>query len=241
MERRYSKLNWRDVKDASGINTCILPVGTIEAHGIIPLGTDIDIPERLALDTADSLNAFVLPSMPYGITNSLIPYPGSIDVSEDAFSQIIYDICCSIAKEGFQNIIIMNGHGGNNNALSSIKKQIWQETGMNVIIMHWWMFAGDICRDVFKKEGGHGIIDETAMMMHIDEKSVRFNFETGDNYYLVEEGIDVFPVPGPSIMYSEDAGKNLNDRAKADEFYDRVRNIVQEKLESVLKQLENNF
>ncbi len=241
MERRYSKLNWRDIKTASDVNTCILPVGTIEAHGIIPLGTDIDIPERLSLDIADSLNAFVLPSMPYGITNSLIPYPGSIDISVDAFSQIIYDISSSIAKEGFSNIIIMNGHGGNNNALSSIKKEIWRETGMNVIIMHWWMFAGDICRDVFGKEGGHGIVDETAMMMHIDEKSVRFDMETMDNYYQVEEGVDVFPVPGPSIMYSGNAGKNLNDKAKADLFYDRVRDTVLQKLEAVLNQLEKNF
>lgn len=240
MERRYLKLNWRDIKEMGDIRTCILPVGTIEAHGIIPLGTDIDIPESLSNDMAEELNAFVLPSMPYGITNSLLPYPGSIDISEEAFSRIITDVCLSIAKEGFENIIIMNGHGGNNQALSNVKKDIWAATGMNVIIVHWWMFAGDICRDVFNADGGHGIVDETAMMMHIDTNSVRFDYENKDNYYLVEEGIEAFPVPGPSIMYSENAGRNVDDKSKADIFYARVLERVTGKVAEMLRLFSSN-
>jgi len=35
---------------------------------------------------------------------------------------------------------------------------------MFVIIIHWWIVGYPVCREVFGKEGGHGGVDETAMV-----------------------------------------------------------------------------
>ena len=119
MERRFLKLNWHDIKTRDkAIDKLILPIGTVEAHGITMTGTDVMIPESLSNDMADDLNAFVLPTMPYGITSSLLPYSGSIDISAEALKRIVLDIAHSVIKDNFKYLIIMNGHGGNNNALS---------------------------------------------------------------------------------------------------------------------------
>ena len=58
------------------ITRVLVPVGTMEAHGVLPLGTDTLIPDRLADRLAEPLDALIAPAMPYGITSSLLPYPG---------------------------------------------------------------------------------------------------------------------------------------------------------------------
>lgn len=58
----------------------LVPVGTIEAHGIAGLGTDNQIPLSVAGRIADKVNALIAPAINYGITRTLLPYPGSLTV-----------------------------------------------------------------------------------------------------------------------------------------------------------------
>ena len=53
------------------IETALVPVGTLEPHGILSLGTDNEIPARLAEAIAARLNALVAPTIPYGVTAHL--------------------------------------------------------------------------------------------------------------------------------------------------------------------------
>ena len=50
MSVRMNDLSWEQFRDRvpSACDLAIVPVGTIEAHGAIPLGTDTIIPEALA-------------------------------------------------------------------------------------------------------------------------------------------------------------------------------------------------
>jgi creatinine amidohydrolase len=63
MERRMQYMNWIDFKKLipKRIKTVILPIGTIEAHGVIPLGTDNIIPEEIALEIAEKIDAVICP------------------------------------------------------------------------------------------------------------------------------------------------------------------------------------
>ena len=72
MERELQKLSWLKVRDLvpSQIDTIILPVGTVEAHGSDCLGTDNYIPENNAHGIAERINALIAPTMPFGITKS---------------------------------------------------------------------------------------------------------------------------------------------------------------------------
>lgn len=63
----------------------ILPIGAVEAHGPhLPLGTDNFLAERLSEKLAERLNAFVLPTLPYGQVWSLKNFPGSINISNES-------------------------------------------------------------------------------------------------------------------------------------------------------------
>jgi len=242
MERRIFRLNWSELKELrKSINKVILPVGTIEAHGLTSLGTDAAIPERLSIELAEPLNALVLPTVNYGITSSLLPYAGSINIDDKTFEDYIFNIALSSKKEGFKYFIIMNGHGGNNNALKNLKKRIFTETGMFVIVVHWWEFAYPICKDVFGGDGGHAGVDETAMMYHIDPESVRTEFADNAEYYKIVDGIESMPSPSPYIVYSDSFAKITFDKAKINEYHEKVLNGLFDSLKCIIEQMETNL
>ena len=78
MERELQRLNWQTVRDLvpEKTTTVILPVGTLEAHGSACLGTDNIIPETIARDIAERINALIAPTVNHGVTKSLLGYPG---------------------------------------------------------------------------------------------------------------------------------------------------------------------
>ena len=71
--RDMNAVNWMDFGRwvPSRIQTVLLPVGTLEAHGVANNGADNTVPEAIARDLAEPLNAMVAPTVPYGITTSL--------------------------------------------------------------------------------------------------------------------------------------------------------------------------
>src|SRR6266705_3394322 len=81
-ERRLSHLNWMEMGELvpRRVHTLLLPVGTLEAHGITSLGTDNVIPTRLSEALAERLNAMVAPTIPFGVTAHLGALAGGTHV-----------------------------------------------------------------------------------------------------------------------------------------------------------------
>src|SRR5688572_23916502 len=119
--REMSDINWMEFKEVvpSKINTVILPTGTLEPHGVINNGADIIAPVAIARKIAHEVNAMIAPVVPYGITGSMDAYPGAFSVSESAYRAYMRDVLVGLAKNGFRNIIIVNGHGGPQTAVLS--------------------------------------------------------------------------------------------------------------------------
>src|SRR5690625_1310946 len=125
MEFQYE--NSCQVKDKiSQYKTAILPVGAVEAHGPhLPLGTDNILAERLANKLAKEINAFILPTLPYGQVWSLKNFPGSIHIKNSSLINIIVDIGESVSKQGFKKFIMVNGHLGNQTALKEAARILY--------------------------------------------------------------------------------------------------------------------
>ena len=111
MERELQRLSWTKIKNLvpDKINTILIPLGTIEAHGSAALGTDNLIPEAIALDQAERLNALIAPTLNYGITKSLYRYPGSITVQPENYTPFIIDIFNSLIDHKFKYLIMPPG------------------------------------------------------------------------------------------------------------------------------------
>ncbi len=95
--------------------TCILPIGVFEKHGAhLPLGTDLYIAREFALRAAVKEYTVVYPWYYFSQINEARHQPGTISYSPDLIWKILQETLNELARNGFDKIIIVNGHGGNN-------------------------------------------------------------------------------------------------------------------------------
>lgn len=98
---------------------CVVPLGIIEKHGpSLPLGTDLMIVRDVVLKAAQKEYVVVFPEFIAGQINEARHQPGTIAYSPDLVWRILEETCNEIARNGFEKIILVNGHGGNNSMLS---------------------------------------------------------------------------------------------------------------------------
>jgi creatinine amidohydrolase len=148
------------------VNTVLLPIGMIEAHGPhCSLGTDILIPREFVnrLDPIIGEEVLIAPEIPYGHSFGLAPFPGTIEVSGEAFAQYVLEIGKGFIQNGFRNIILFNGHGGNAASLSLVSEKL-ADLGAMVLTINWWLDYKDTIQ-MFAPEPGHAGEDETSMIM----------------------------------------------------------------------------
>ena len=236
MQRELQKLSWLKIKELvpSKIDTVVLPVGTIEAHGSVCIGTDNFIPEEIANGISQRLNALVAPLVNYGITRSLYRYNGGITISPHHFELYIRDILDSFADIGFKNIFIMNGHGGNNGALKSVAADFHREKSRNVAVIHWWELCGEMTQEFFGHHGGHAGTDETAMVQAIDPELASQEGYDPELAYYFRPGADVYPVPGSILLYTEGEGYPNFDKEQASKYREKVIGAVGDFAEMVI-------
>lgn len=95
--------------------TCILPIGVFEKHGPhLPLGTDLYTAREFALRAAAKEYAVVFPWYYFSQINEARHQPGTIAYSPELIWKALQETLNELARNGFEKIIIVNGHGGNN-------------------------------------------------------------------------------------------------------------------------------
>ncbi|HUU53456.1 MAG TPA: creatininase family protein [Armatimonadota bacterium] len=105
------------VKKAKGV--CVLPIGVIEKHGPhLPLGTDVMAARAVAVGAAAKEYAVVFPFYYFGQILEAQHEPGCIATRPELLMALLQDMCDEIVRNGFEKIIIVNGHGGNDSWLA---------------------------------------------------------------------------------------------------------------------------
>jgi creatinine amidohydrolase len=224
MERHICRINHTELEALvpAKIDTVILPVGTIEAHGVIPLGTDMLIPDALAERLCGELNALVAPSIPYGITRGLYGHPGTVFITPQVFKAYVADVIASLAKTGFEKIVIINGHGGQITELQDALFEASKTSSVKALLINWWFGMEDICRDKLEREGGHAGADETAAVMAIDPALVKRDLYSDKMVVRQAPSFRAYPFPGSIIVYAEGDGRLNFDGTRCRAYFDAV-------------------
>jgi len=98
--------------------TCLLPFGILEKHGPhLPLGTDLLKVRYEALHAAEQEYAVVFPEYYFGQIFEARHEPGTIAYSTHLQLELLQETTDEMARNGCKKIIIVNGHGGNENLL----------------------------------------------------------------------------------------------------------------------------
>ncbi len=99
-------------------STCVLPFGIIEKHGPhLPLGTDLINIRYSTLHAAEKEYALVFPEYYFGQIFEAQHEPGTVAYSARLQLDLLQETTNEMARNGCRKILIVNGHGGNNNLL----------------------------------------------------------------------------------------------------------------------------
>jgi len=99
---------------AASNHTCILPIGILEKHGPhVPIGSDLIMVREWSARATKKEYAVVFPDYFYGQINEARHVPGSFALPERVVWDLLEATCDEIARNGFDKIVIINGHGGN--------------------------------------------------------------------------------------------------------------------------------
>lgn len=117
---KYEEINAVDFIKAvdQSQSTCIIPLGILEKHGPhLPLGTDLLDAREVALRAAAKEYTLVFPQYYFGQIYEAKHQPGTIAYSQELVWNILQETCNELSRNGIKKIILVNGHGGNNNFL----------------------------------------------------------------------------------------------------------------------------
>jgi creatinine amidohydrolase len=240
MPVKLEEMNWMEFGELvpKKIETVLLPVGTIEAHGVTNLGTDVSIPLFICEKIADTLGAIIAPPVYYGITRSLLAYPGSLTVSRSTFESYVTEVMLSLAEKGFKRIVVINGHGGHFEELKNAAMRVHRERQAKVAVIHWWILCGELTKEFFGQAGGHAGLDENAAVLAINPKLVKKTKYKKEMVYSMKNGMQCLPAPGSVLIYKEGEGFPEFDQKRAKAYMVKVTAKIKEELLDIFTRWE---
>jgi creatinine amidohydrolase len=225
--RDLADINWMEFREVvpAKVRTVLLPTGTLEAHGVANNGADIVAPVALARKMAPRVNALVAPVIPYGVTGSLDAFAGGFTVSEAAYRPYVQDVLTGLARLGFRNILIVNGHGGGQTAiLNDLAEQVGRAHRVRTLVVNWWSYCSDVTLKTFGEDGGHAGWNETAFLQAIDRNLVHpERYDASLATPRPPAGTwSAYPFPSSIILYQPGQGYPKFDQAKAEAYFNAV-------------------
>jgi creatinine amidohydrolase len=225
--REMNLIGWQEFAELvpERIETVLVPTGTLEAHGVLPNGSDNLAPEAMARELAQKLDALVAPTLNYGVTGSLDAFPGSLTIDAEAYEAFVTSLLTGLARNGFKNVIVLNGHGGPQTAiLERVAERVGREQRVRTLVANWWTVASDITHAVFGEDGGHAGNNESAYVQaivpaHVHPERYAPEMATPTS---AAAGWRAYPFPSSIILYQPGQGYPDFDPAKAAAYYRRV-------------------
>jgi len=239
--REIERINWMEFRDLvpKQIDTVLVPLGTLEPHGVTANGADIIAPVAIARAIAPKVNALIAPVVPYGITGSMDAYPGAFTIPEDVYRPYVKAVLTGLAKNKFKNIILINGHGGPQTAvLNALGVEIGREAGVRTLVINWWTYCSDVTLEVFGEDGGHAGENENAFMLAIDPALVHKERYTGPEMTTANPPAgtwSAYPTPSSIGLYKEGQGFPKFDPVKAKRYFDRVNEKMGRLVEDTIR------
>jgi creatinine amidohydrolase len=116
---RLDRQKWREVRAAGARGAiAVLPVGSQEQHSEhLPMGTDTLLADAV-LDAAAGLlgdggpELVRLPALPFGHSQHHL-FAAAVSLSVPTLLAVLDDVLDSLVRSGFRRVLLVNGHGGN--------------------------------------------------------------------------------------------------------------------------------
>lgn len=164
--------------------TVIIPVGMIEQHGYhLPTSTDVHNSAEIARMTSEATGCFVTPPVHYNVSGGMLP--GTINITPQVFSLMLMDIMQSLVMQGFKNLIILLGHGGQESGHAAREAADFFQwlrpkmEGVTVSLIGFWDMSPTYL-EMSRKGDWHAGLLETSLMLYWKPELVKMDQATYD-------------------------------------------------------------
>ncbi len=135
-------------------------------------------------------------------------------------------VLVGFVHNGFKNIVIINGHGGQQTELlDRVAQEVSLERKVNILVVSWWAACADVTQEVFGNPGGHAGENETAFIQAINPKLVKKD-RYSDSLATANPAPGAWsatPFPSSVGLYRKGEGAPRDfAQKKADEYFRRV-------------------
>ncbi len=125
------------IHQAEGV--CLLPFGIIEKHGTqLPLGTDLINVRYASLHAVQQEYAVVFPPYYFGQIAEARHQPGTVSYPAHLQMELLQATTDEMARNGCKKIVIVNGHGGNEDFLPYFAQSQMDTPHNYVVYIYWW-------------------------------------------------------------------------------------------------------
>ena len=157
--------------------TVIIPYALCEQHGFhLPLDVDIRNADFCAAKLAEKLDCITAPTLNYTFSGGMLT--GTINVKPNTFSNLVGEIIESLALQGFDNFIIVPGHGGSESMIhlkESLRILKWLNPMLKdkmILLVPIWDFS-PTWTELFQTRDYHAAMAETSLLLHWCPEVVR--------------------------------------------------------------------
>ncbi|MCK5147265.1 creatininase family protein [bacterium] len=241
--RDMNLMNWMEFQKLvpKNIETVLMPLGSLEPHGVTPNGTDNLCPEGMAHAIAERVNALIAPTLNYGITPAMAAYGGAVSIPAEAYKPFVKSIICGLASQKFINLILLNGHGGNTAILKELMPELSNSCRIRILLINWWSLAEEETFEVFGENGGHAGNNETAYVQAIVPEHIHPEWYNDDLAIAnAKRGAwTASPVAASILLYDEGHGYPTFDKHQSDEYFKKVNDKAASLIETVIKKWDS--
>ena len=113
----------------------IVPVGTTEMHGGLPLDCETVMSEALALKMAERCDGLVLTGLPYFYAGATASGRGTVQVSVRQGIDYLGAIARSLLRLGFKRQVYISFHGPAHMTICPMIRDLYDETGVPILYL----------------------------------------------------------------------------------------------------------
>ena len=168
------------IKESKGV--VLVPIGCLEKHGShMPIGTDIFVARYVSIKTSEIEPVMVFPFIPFGLVGEVKHKKGTISLTSNLIYHMLEELCDELARNGFNKIIFVDGHGGNTNFLKYFMQSRLEKPHPYITYYfnvgekssEYWRNYQEKFGRVF--ESGHACEFETSTFMEIDQTLLKMD------------------------------------------------------------------
>src|SRR5271166_6214523 len=170
--RRLELLSDQDLHTLGEPAVALLPLGSLEPHGHLPLGTDSLIAEGILARIAEQLpQTILLPTIPLGYLFKYKEWPGAVGIDPDCLTSVVTSVCEGCAKLGLQRIFVMSGHDENREAALTGLRNAFHLFGTVGVYCDWLDLAWNFSKEISSsRQEGHASEIQTSVFQFLYPK-----------------------------------------------------------------------